>query len=45
MTKFQFAQIASIAMSAALALSTWMATVTVPAQPSFAAASAVVELA
>ena len=45
MTKFKFAQIVSIAMSAALALSTWFATVTVPAQPSFAAAAAAVELA
>ena len=30
MTRFQFAQIASLAMSAALVVATWLPTVTVP---------------
>lgn len=45
MTRFQFAQIASVAMSAAFVLTTWFATVTVPVDIQLAAAPVAVELA
>lgn len=46
MTRFQSAQIVSVAMSAAFALLSWFATVTVPATPTqLAAATYAVELA
>jgi hypothetical protein len=46
MTRFQISQIASVAMSAAFVLASWLATVTVPASPvAFAAAPVAVELA
>ena len=45
MTRFQSAQIVSVAMSLALVLASWLATVSVPAQHQFAAAPAAVELA
>ena len=46
MTRFQISQIASLAMSAALVLGSWAATVTVPVSPvAYAAAPVAVELA
>ena len=46
MTRFQISQIASVAMSAAFVLASWLATVTVPASPvAFTAAPVAVELA
>ena len=46
MTRFQFAQLASIAMSATFVALTWLATLSVPPVPlALAAAPAAVELA
>ena len=46
MTRFQISQIASIAISTALVLASWLATVNVPADHArFAATRATVELA
>jgi hypothetical protein len=46
MTRFQIAQIASVAMSATFVVLSWLATVTVPVtSPAFAAAPVAVELA
>ena len=46
MTRFQIAQIASVAMSATFVVLSWLATVTVPATPlALAAAPMAIELA
>jgi hypothetical protein len=46
MTRFQIAQIASVAMSATFVVLSWLATVTVPVSaPAFAAAPMTIELA